>query len=135
MTRFALISGLALAMAVPVSASAQDILRQRLDSYANRVEGLFTNDQYGHAIKSLEDERKLKISLLRNHQRSIEVLHLQLEQIENDLAKLNPDYVPMDHREIGVIANTTFDEGFAPEPVTTCTLNADGTIGTCDAMR
>jgi hypothetical protein len=130
MKRIAILSLFVFSVLVPVSASAQDILRQRLDTYANKVEGLFTKDQYGHMIKSIQDERDLQLSLLRDHQRGVENTLFRLEQLERDLADLVPDYAPVDHR-----ANHGRGDAAGSGKITACDLNEDGTIGHCKSIE
>lgn len=135
MKRLLLVTTLSLAAFPPLQASAQDILKQRIGDIANRVGGVFAEDQYGHMLKSLKERRDLKLSLMRDHERKAEALLAELAQLEQEIAALEPGYVPVEHRPAmeQVAPDPVWSlESFAPAPITECVLNRDGTIGACE---
>jgi len=113
---------------------AETLLEQRMKVIGNQVGGFFAEDPVAHAETSLEDSRKLKAALVERKIVEIETLRIELREIDVQLARLNPDYVPAPVSGLEARATGTAGVGIqadmkplvAPGPITTCVLGTPG---------
>ena len=120
MKRALILSVLILSVGVP--ASAQSVLRQRLEQAGNEIGQLFSNDKYGAELRSLRGAQALKVNLVNQKRVEIETLTLELEQIERRLIELGEvPYLPA-----VPVQPTVQVQPIVPGPIITCELLANG---------